>query len=84
MQEGKAILIKDVDRWPTRVSMRGEECWSRRFVRPLCVLYRATTAGRWAWSSLTAHGQEGIQGGDLDLLAVLAVPVGVAVENHWL
>ena len=29
-------------------------------------------------------GKKGFKTGDLDLLAALAVPVGVAVENHWL
>ena len=29
-------------------------------------------------------GKKGFKAGDLDLLAALAVPVGVAVENHWL
>ena len=29
-------------------------------------------------------GKKGFKPGDLDLLAALAVPVGVAVENHWL
>jgi phosphoserine phosphatase RsbU/P len=32
----------------------------------------------------TRTGRKGFKAGDLDLLAALAVPVGVAVENHWL
>ena len=82
MQEGKAILIKDTAADPR--FMRAKSVVST-FRTALCVPLPGHDGRPVGMVQLDRRtGKKGFKAGDLDLLAALAVPVGVAVENHWL
>ena len=82
MQEGKAILIKDTAADPR--FMRAKSVVST-FRTALCVPLPGHDGRPVGMVQLDRRtGRKGFKAGDLDLLAALAVPVGVAVENHWL
>ena len=81
-QEGKAILIKDTAVDPR--FMRAKSVVST-FRTALCVPLPGHDGRPVGMVQLDRRtGKKGFKPGDLDLLAALAVPVGVAVENHWL
>ena len=82
MQDGKAILIKDTAADPR--FMRAKSVVST-FRTALCVPLPGHDGRPLGMVQLDRRtGKKGFKAGDLDLLAALAVPVGVAVENHWL
>ncbi len=82
MQEGKAILIKDTAADPRFI--RAKSVVST-FRTALCVPLPGHDGRPVGMVQLDRRtGKKGFKAGDLDLLAALAVPVGVAVENHWL
>ncbi len=66
-------------------STRTCQAWRCPFGRPWPCRCGETMGDRSAWSrSIAARAKNGFAAADLDLLAALAVPVGVAVENHRL
>jgi phosphoserine phosphatase RsbU/P len=82
MREGKAMLIKDTAADPR--FLRAKSVVST-FRTALCVPlpgHDGRPVGMVQLDSRTSI--KGFKTGDLDLLAALAVPVGVAVENDWL
>jgi len=82
LQEGKAIRIKD-----TTVDPRFKRAKSvvSTFRAALCVPLLGHDGRPLGMVQLDRRtGKKGFKAGDLDLLAALAVPVGVAVENHRL
>ncbi len=82
IDEGKAILIKD-----TAVDPRFERAKSvvSTFRTALCVPLPGHDGRPVGMVQLDRRtGKKGFKTSDLDLLAALAVPMGVAVENHWL
>ena len=82
MEEGKAILIKDTAADPRFI--RAKSVVST-FRTALCVPLPGHDGRPVGMVQLDRRkGKQGFKAGDLDLLAALAVPVGVAVENHWL
>jgi sigma-B regulation protein RsbU (phosphoserine phosphatase) len=82
IQEGKAILIKDTAVDPR--FMRSKSVVAT-FRTALCVPLPGHDGRPVGMVQLDRRtGKKGFKPGDLDLLAALAVPVGVAVENHWL
>jgi sigma-B regulation protein RsbU (phosphoserine phosphatase) len=82
MMEGKAILIKDTAADPRFI--RAKSVVST-FRTALCVPLPGHDGRPVGMVQLDRRtGKKGFKAGDLDLLAALAVPVGVAVENHWL
>jgi phosphoserine phosphatase RsbU/P len=82
IEEGKAILIKDTAVDPR--FMRSKSVVST-FRTALCVPLPGHDGRPVGMVQLDRRtGKKGFKAGDLDLLAALAVPVGVAVENHWL
>jgi sigma-B regulation protein RsbU (phosphoserine phosphatase) len=82
MHDGKAILIKDTAADPR--FMQAKSVVST-FRTALCVPLPGHDGRPVGMVQLDRRtGKKGFKAGDLDLLAALAVPVGVAVENHWL
>jgi serine phosphatase RsbU (regulator of sigma subunit)/pSer/pThr/pTyr-binding forkhead associated (FHA) protein len=82
MQEGKALLIKD-----TTVDPRFAHAKSvvSTFRTAMCVPLSGHDGRPLGMIQLDRRtGRKGFKTGDLDLLAALAVPVAVAVENHRL
>jgi sigma-B regulation protein RsbU (phosphoserine phosphatase) len=82
MQEGKALLIKDTTVDPRFV--RAKSVVST-FRTAMCVPLSGHEGRPLGMIQLDRRtGKKGFKAGDLDLLAALAVPVGVTVENHRL
>ncbi len=82
INEGKAILIKDTTIDPR--FMRAKSVVSS-FRTAMCVPLLGHDGRPLGMIQLDRRtGRKGFKAGDLDLLAALSVPVGVAVENHQL
>jgi serine phosphatase RsbU (regulator of sigma subunit) len=82
MEEGKAVLIKDTSVDPRFV--RAKSVVST-FRTAMCVPISGHDGRPLGMVQLDRRtGKRGFKAGDLDLLAALAVPVGVAAENHRL
>ena len=82
INEGKAILIKDTAVDPR--FLRAKSIVSS-FRTAMCVPLSAHDGRPLGMIQLDRRtGRKGFKAGDLDLLAALSVPVGVAVENHQL
>jgi sigma-B regulation protein RsbU (phosphoserine phosphatase) len=82
IQEGKAILIEDTAADPR--FMRAKSVVST-FRTALCVPLPGHDGRSLGMVQLDKRtGKQGFKAGDLDLLAALAVPVGVAIENDSL
>ena len=82
INEGKAILIKD-----TAIDPRFHRAKSvvSSFRTAMCVPLLGHNGRSLGMIQLDRRtGRKGFKAGDLDLLAALSVPVGVAVENHQL
>ena len=68
----------------TRIT-RASKAWPPRSERPWSFRWPVATASRLEWCSSTAGRlRSDSRPSELDLLAALAVPMGVAVENHTL
>ncbi len=82
MKEGKAVLIKDTAADPR--FLRAKSVVST-FKTAMCVPLSGHDGRPVGMVQLDRRkGGKGFKPGDLDLLAALAVPVGVSVENHRL
>ena len=82
INEGRAILIKDTAADPR--FQRSKSVVSS-FRTAMCVPLSGHDGRPLGMIQLDRRsGQKGFKVGDLDLLAALSVPVGVAVENHQL
>jgi sigma-B regulation protein RsbU (phosphoserine phosphatase) len=82
INEGRAILIKDTAADPR--FQRSKSVVSS-FRTAMCVPLSGHDGRPLGMIQLDRRsGQKGFKAGDLDLLAALSVPVGVAVENHQL
>jgi len=82
MQEGKAILIKDTAADPRFVRAKSVVSTFRTALSVPLPGHDGRPLGMVQLDRRTS--KRGFKAGDLDLLAALAVPVGVAVENDWL
>jgi phosphoserine phosphatase RsbU/P len=82
MKEGKAVLIKDTEADPR--FLRAKSVVST-FKTAMCVPLLGHDSRAVGMVQLDRRKSgKGFKPGDLDLLAALAVPVGVSVENHRL
>ncbi len=82
LQEGKAILIGDSNMDP---QFEGAQSVISTVRTALCVPLLGHDGRPIGMAQLDRRtGKDDFKPGDLDRLAALAVPIGVAVENHWL
>ncbi len=82
MKEGKAVLIKDTEADPRFLRAKSVVL---TFKTAMCVPLLGRDSRAVGMVQLDRRkGGKGFKPGDLDLLAALAVPVGVCVENHRL
>jgi serine phosphatase RsbU (regulator of sigma subunit) len=82
IKDGKALLIKDTNADPR---FQRAKSVASSFRTAMCVPFLGHDGQPLGMVQLDRRtNKKGFKAGDLDLLAALAVPVGVAVENHRL